>query len=566
MLPGRARLREIAASSVGSLVEVPYPVLLAALALANRDVLAVLKRRQTEKQIVFSGGAPVKCTSNLLHETFGRFLVGQGKLSEPDFDLALAQSTTRHLRLGEVLVERGLFSQEEIDRLLHQNLARNLLDGFTWHEGTYELFPAEPSGETAGEATGRLHVGQLILTGVAKFAKQESIDSAVGALVGKRLALNPDPPFPLAEMKLTENQSRVAAALEKRPRIDELAVEANLPYEDITRILYGLFLLGAGVTTDQALPRARSGATAQTPATRPSGTTPIAITPARTPVVSSFERSPAPAAQTTASPQVPSPPPVHAPPQVPASHAAGSLAPAPGWALSELRRDFEAARDQDSFDLLGLKESAEEPQARTRFLVKARAWAPWQFEGEDSEKAAALFLAAARAYARIADPEGRDALRRARRPAPAPEPPKESAGAFVPRQPTRIRTDVLDPESQYRKGAALLASEPARALQFLEFAADCDPQKGTYAADVAWCRYLISGRMNPTPALAALEQAFRIDPTCGLACFYAGEILRARGDVERAENYYRKAAKLMAPDRRPLDALTEMAKKKEPAR
>src|SRR5262249_9503679 len=139
MLPGRSRLREIAEQGEGSLDAVPYAVLLVAIALSRRNVLAVLRRRKTEKQINFADGVPVDCTSHRLNETCGRSLVGQGRLTEEDFSLAYAHATMRRLRLGEALVERGLFERDELMRLLQQSLARKLLDPFSWKEGTYQL-------------------------------------------------------------------------------------------------------------------------------------------------------------------------------------------------------------------------------------------------------------------------------------------------------------------------------------------------------------------------------------------------------------------------------------------
>src|SRR5262249_37941111 len=101
------------------------------------------------------------------------------------------------------------------------------------------------------------------------------------------------------------------------------------------------------------------------------------------------------------------------------------------------------------------------------------------------------------------------------------------------------------------------------ALPYLEFAADCDPQNGTFAADATWARYVASGRATSTAALGELEEAARIDPSCGLASFYLGEIHRSRGDTVKAEAAYGKAGRLMAPDRRPLDALRDMARQRE---
>ena len=56
-------------------------------------------------------------------------------------------------------------------------------------------------------------------------------------------------------------------------------------------------------------------------------------------------------------------------------------------------------------------------------------------------------------------------------------------------------------------------------------------------------------------ALKELQEALRLDPNCGLAAFYAGEIHRQLGNRDDAENYLRRAIKLMSPDRRPIDAL-----------
>ena len=60
-----------------------------------------------------------------------------------------------------------------------------------------------------------------------------------------------------------------------------------------------------------------------------------------------------------------------------------------------------------------------------------------------------------------------------------------------------------------------------------------------------------------------LEEAVRIDPQCGLAWFYGGQLL---GELERwdeAEEWLRRANKLLAPDRRPLEALRELATKRK---
>ena len=95
----------------------------------------------------------------------------------------------------------------------------------------------------------------------------------------------------------------------------------------------------------------------------------------------------------------------------------------------------------------------------------------------------------------------------------------------------------------------------------LEFAADCDPQNGVYAAETAWCRFLISSSYAGR-SLRELAEALRRDPNCGLAEYYAGEIHRRQGQAAEAEPHLRRALKLMSPDRRPIDALKALAERK----
>jgi tetratricopeptide (TPR) repeat protein len=168
------------------------------------------------------------------------------------------------------------------------------------------------------------------------------------------------------------------------------------------------------------------------------------------------------------------------------------------------------------------------------------------------ERARDLFLAGARAFAELMDVEQRNTLLFRRRTL-REERARRPAASFA------IKTDLLDAESQYKKGKALLDGEKYReALMLLEFAADCDPQNGLYAAELAWCRFLASSA-NAGRALKELAETLRRDPNCGLAAYYAGEIERQAGDPVAAEAHLRRASKLMSPDRRPIEALKALA-------
>ena len=54
----------------------------------------------------------------------------------------------------------------------------------------------------------------------------------------------------------------------------------------------------------------------------------------------------------------------------------------------------------------------------------------------------------------------------------------------------------------------------------------------------------------------------RADPRCGLAWYYLGVIQGKSARPVEAEESLRKAIRLMAPDRRPIDALKELTTRK----
>jgi hypothetical protein len=525
MIPTSQQLEEIARLREGNLREVPFAPLLLAHAVLQRSLVLEVRRRQVWKRILIENGVPVDCRSNLTHETLGRYMVIEGKLGEEDYAACLSQSASRGVQFGEILLENGLVTAVDLFRILQQNLAKKLLDLFTWNEGEFRwLDEALASGSSL-----KVKVPQLILTGVSKLAPQEEVDMSVAPLVGKKLVLHPSPPFPLDDLRLSRHQTQIAEAL--RPpgrRMGELAEHTQLSVDEITRILYALSILGVVAPAD-VLPKDLS-ATGSFPRPVPP--------PAPSP-------EPAAAAAPVAVPAVPALPAVPAP-----------VGPDLERRRNEVMQAYLSYRRQDAFDLLGVPEDGTPAAFEAGFLDFSRRFAPfapWILDSADlAEKARDLFLSGARAYAELADAEQRNTLL-FRRKTLREERARKPAASFA------IKTDLLDAESQYKKGKALMEADKHReALLLLEFAADCDPQNGVYAAELAWCRFLLSAA-NAGRALKELNETLRRDPNCGLAAFYAGEIERQAGDPEAAEGHLRRAVKLMSPDRRPIEALKALS-------
>jgi len=520
------RLEEISNLQEGTLQAVPFSLLLCSLAIHKRTTVVEIRRRQVWKKIVLEAGVPVDCRSNLVHETLGRYMVIEGKLGEEDFHESLGRSAVRGVPLGEILLEHGLVSAVELFKILQQNLAKKLLDMFTWNEGELRRLDDE---EPLPDSSLKVKVPQLILTGVTKLAPQEEVDMAIGPLVGKRLALHPAPPFPLDDLRLTQRQSLLTEAIRPGRRMGELAEATGLPVDEITRLLYALSILGVVVPADQ-LPK---DAALPSLSSTGSWTRPLLTEPAAAPPPPATDTQPILRPITQPIPQPLQPVDVER-------------------RRNEIMQAYLTYRRQDAFDLLGLPETAPLPAIEARFLELAEKFAPWAMQHPElramEERARDLFLALARSFAELADTEQRNTLL-FRRKTLREEREKKTASFGG------IKTDLLDSEAQFKKGLALVeAGKHREAIQYLEFASDCDPQNGIYRAELAMTRFTWSPP-QANQALKELQEALRLDPNCGLAAFYAGEIHRQLGNRDDAENYLRRAIKLMSPDRRPIDAL-----------
>jgi len=499
-------LERIARQVEGNLAEVPFAVLLHALAHAQRSITVVITRKPLVKQIVIENGVPVQCGSNLAHETLSRFMQSVGLLDHATANECFAESCSRGVRFGDVLIDRGLTTAEDLRRVLQKNLAKKLLDGFSWQEGSYRLteLPAKVDSSL------KVNLPQLIILGVTRFATRTQVDGAIAPLVGETLALHPTPFFTLDEIRMNPRQKAITEALTQRPhRMDELATLIDCPDEELVRNLYALTQIGLVTTTDRL------------PKTQP---TPRPTPPSRPATV--------PSQKTDSTPQGSE------------DHRRAEL--------MEMALNF---RRKDSFDLLGVDPDGFGRQAQSCFLTFAEKYAPWSFPDDLKDDARRIFVAGARAFGELCDPDRRRAL--ADRHSGRKEVhPGASADTF------RIETDLLDPAVQHRQGRALMAEGNYRdAIEQLSYASDLDPQNGIYRAELAYCRYLYNPQAGGPVAIGELEKALRIDPGCGLVHFYQGEILRALGLIDEAETAYRRAIKPMTPDRRPIDALKDLRNK-----
>ncbi len=515
-------LDRLAKLDEGDLAEVSFAMLLYALSRARASATLQIARGPLRKEIYFEDGTPVDCRSNLVQETLSRFIVTRGRLDEATAEACYRESVTRSVRLGDILIEKQLVSAGELLKILQQNLAHKLLDGFSWRDGSFRVEGRPPRIDSPL----KVNVPQLVFIGVNRFATQEQIDSSISPLIGRRLALNPEPPCSIDELKLAADHLPVAEQLRRGiTRIDQLAAISGVSSEGLTRLLYALTLIEVVVPADN-----------------------LSADPAAKPPPPASRRA-APAADEGAGDQ--------------ASDALRDE-------IMELALNH---RRKTAAQLLAVDADAEVEEIRRQYLAFARRYAPWQLDPSLEERACQLFLAGARAYAELCDRVSDTRTTNVRltpatsgpgAPEPARPPIADDEGDG--RDTFRIQSKLLDPEIQFQRGMELVASSDyGQALEQLEFAADLDPQNLQYAAERAHCRYACDPGKNTQKALEELRDVLRIEPQSGLALFYAGDILRRAGRFDEAESFLKRSLKPMAPDRRPVDALRELTRARKEA-
>lgn len=529
MIPNAEQLRAISQMTKGDLGEIPFPVLLQALAVHKRSVVLSIERRQLKKEIILENGIPVDCHSNLLQDTLGKFMVARGIINEEQNQHSLSKSATTGRPLTDILVADGLVSASELYKILQQNLAKKLLDSFTWRSGTFLVSTNLPRVDSPL----KVRAPQLVLTGISKFAPEDEIADAMSGLHGKRILINPRPPFPLKELRLTKDHQEILGLVSLGKTIEELEAESGMEKSKVLRLLYALAVIGVALPEDW-IAHETVEATPDMDFAGASETEPVPAADATAPAAGSAAAS----ADETA------PLPVPAPVDV-------------DRVRNEIMEAYLQHRKQDAFDLLGIGDDASLEEVDDAYVAFSEKYAPWRFTQPGlenlQEKARDLFVAGGRAFGELCNPETRKSLI-ARRNSAFKEKlvPEEARNAFA------IKSNLLDSETQFKKGIKLMqAGKYAEAIEQLQFAYDCEPQNSEYRAELAFCKYRKDPQLEGDKAMQELQETIRIDPDCGLALYYAGMIFGEGGDFESAEPHLQKAIKLMKPDRRPIDALRQ---------
>jgi hypothetical protein len=496
----------------GDLGEIPFPVLLHAFAAHHRSVVISIERRQVKKDVILENGVPMDCQSNLLPDTLGKFMVGRGDLTEEQNLAILSKSATTGKSFSDLLVAEGVLNPDDLYKILQQNLAKKLLDAFTWQSGAFHVSSSLPEVDSPL----KVNAPQLVLTGISKFAPESEIAEAMAPFEAKKFFVHRKPIVPLKDLRLSKEHQEVLRLTSQGKTLAELQSEMALDKSRALRLLYSLAVIGALIPEDW-----RDGET-------------------------SLDDQEIPDSDFAAS----------------GNGASASAAPVlPSGNTGEMRNQvmelYLRFRKLDAFDLLGIQDDAARDGIENAYVDYCEKFHPSRYASPDlqtmQEKARELFIAGGRAFGELSNPETRNSLLGRRQSRFRQLSSEEARSAFA------IKSNLLDSETQFAKGMALVKQgKYADALELLQFAHDCEPQKGLYRAELAYCRYRKAPEFEAKTAMDALRETVRIDPDCGLAYYYAGLIHADNAEFAEAEPLLQRAIKLMAPDRRPIDALKKL--------
>jgi hypothetical protein len=119
-----------------------------------------LKRRSTEKRLVFRGGRLESSWSNDPRETLGQALIRERLLDEQELFAALLEQEKTSQRLGAILVARGTLTDEQLLRILRWKAEEIVYELFLWESGKFDFQDGAPP---VGSAAVDLHMDTALV-------------------------------------------------------------------------------------------------------------------------------------------------------------------------------------------------------------------------------------------------------------------------------------------------------------------------------------------------------------------------------------------------------------------
>ena len=202
----------------------------------------VVARGEQEETVFLAHGMPVRIASNRIGpHTLGNLLVGQGKISAPQRDRALAQARETGHPLGEMLLAEGLITPHDLFAALVAQVENKLIALFTWREGNYSF--TEGAWDQRDIPPITVDLTRLILRGVRDTVRADRIEAELRKYRSFPL-LRAHMDADLVSLFTDPRESALVAMIDGRRTLGDILERAALDQSRALQMIYSLLQLG----------------------------------------------------------------------------------------------------------------------------------------------------------------------------------------------------------------------------------------------------------------------------------------------------------------------------------
>ena len=191
------------------------------------------------KKVFLESGYVVHASSSDLADSLGGFLKRSGRLSDGQFQSAMAKRDNKR-RLGEILIEQGVLSPAQVYEAIREHVENIIWSLFSWEEGSVTFRLGEP--DLTGAVRIQIPVRQVILQGIKRATNAKSLVQRMG---GRDTLFEPHFRFEdLIEVALVDEEYALLALVDGQKSLYELCTKGPLAAADNARLLYAFSVLG----------------------------------------------------------------------------------------------------------------------------------------------------------------------------------------------------------------------------------------------------------------------------------------------------------------------------------
>ncbi|MBN1254278.1 MAG: DUF4388 domain-containing protein [Deltaproteobacteria bacterium] len=226
----------------GNLDDIPLVGLLYAISSNEQTGVAIIRREQLHKEVVFKDGWIVSARTNKSEERLGNFLAKRGIISQSHLDDMAAQAKKKGVKLGGFLVENGVLLQQELEEFLDFQAKEILCDLFSWKEGEFYFVEQELGQEDM--------VVNYTPLDIALFAARRALDFVTfrNLVPDNKVIFSVPSSIEMVKGKIVEeldaHEKFVFSLVDGKRNIDQLIKFSGADEIFTINILHRLFLMG----------------------------------------------------------------------------------------------------------------------------------------------------------------------------------------------------------------------------------------------------------------------------------------------------------------------------------